>query len=105
MRGKEPEGVSYNRGNEDQRDSPRHRSHPEWLEDRHLDVMQDLDGNPRETQTGQDSAVDQAFLGWDQGVSWGTPFRAFFPTLAPIPMLHLGTKSKTGVEAIAPLAN
>jgi hypothetical protein len=47
-----------------------------------------------ETQTGQDSAVVHAFLGWDQGLSWGVPFAAFFPMLGPIPMLHLGTKGR-----------
>ena len=54
------------------------------------------------SQTGQDSSVDQAFLGWDQGLSYGTPFAAFFPTLAPIPMIHLGTKGKNLLEAITP---
>src|SRR6476620_4626363 len=42
-------------------------------------------------QTGQESSVDQAFLGWGQGQTYGAPFAGLFPTLAPIPMLHLGT--------------
>ena len=42
-------------------------------------------------QTGQDSSVDQAFLGWGQGQTYGAPFAALFDLLGPIPMLHLGT--------------
>src|SRR3954452_12297425 len=42
-------------------------------------------------QTGQDSVVDQAFLGWGQGLTYGAPFAQLFPTLGPIPMVHLGT--------------
>ena len=44
-----------------------------------------ITGNvPRfQSQTGQDSAVIQAFLGWGQGLNYGTPFAAMLPTLAP----------------------
>jgi PKD repeat protein len=42
-------------------------------------------------QTGQKSQVVQAFLGWNQGAGYGAPFASLLPTLAPIPMLHLGT--------------
>src|SRR3954451_10286040 len=42
-------------------------------------------------QTGQDSVVDQAFLGWGQGLTYGAPFAQLVPTLGPIPMVHLGT--------------
>ena len=42
-------------------------------------------------QTGQESSVDQAFLGWGQGQTYGAPFAALFDLLGPIPMLHLGT--------------
>jgi hypothetical protein len=52
-------------------------------------------------QTGQDSLVDQAFLGWGQGQTFGAPFAVLLPTLAPIPMLHLGT-NRYGREAITP---
>src|SRR3954454_4722356 len=54
-------------------------------------------------QTNQDSVVDEAFLGWGQGLSYGSPFGTLFPTLAPIPMIHLGTFAKGNVnEAITP---
>src|SRR5579862_9013111 len=55
-----------------------------------------------ETQTGQSSAIDQAFLGWGQGLTWGTPFAVLFPQFGPIPMLHLGTAAHSGKEAITP---
>ena len=64
-----------------------------------------ITGNPArfKTQTGQDSAVQQVFLGWGQGVTYGSPLAQFLPTLAPIPMLHLSTKNgQTGAEAISP---
>jgi PKD repeat protein len=53
-------------------------------------------------QTGQDSSVDEAFLGWGQGLSWGAPFAALFPIFAPIPMIHLGTKGENTLETITP---
>jgi PKD repeat protein len=52
--------------------------------------------------TGQDSQVDQAFLSWGQGVSFGSPLTALLPTLAPIPLIHLGTVGRDGREAITP---
>ncbi len=55
-----------------------------------------------QTQTGQDSTVVQVFIGWGQGVSWGSRLDVLIPTLQPIPMLHLGTKGKDGREAITP---
>ncbi len=54
------------------------------------------------SQTGQDSQVRQAFLGWGQGQTFGSPFAGLFPTLAPIPMLHLGTGGPTRAEAVTP---
>src|SRR6266849_5384464 len=45
-------------------------------------------------QTGQASSVHQAFLGWEQGHSYGSTFAVLFRTLAPIPMIHLGTKGQ-----------
>ena len=44
-----------------------------------------------QTQTGQVSSVDQAFVGWGQGQTYGAPFAQLFDSLGPIPMLHLGT--------------
>ena len=55
-----------------------------------------ITGNPArfKTQTGQDSAVQQVFLGWGQGVTYGSPLAQFLPTLAPIPMLHLANEER-----------
>ena len=53
-------------------------------------------------QTGQDSSVSQAFLGWGQGQSYGAPFAGLFPTLAPIPMLTSAPTTGTDNEAITP---
>jgi PKD repeat protein len=52
--------------------------------------------------TGQDPEVVQAFLSWGQGVSFGSPFAVLLPTLAPIPLVHLGTVGRDGREAITP---
>jgi hypothetical protein len=53
-------------------------------------------------ETGQTSTVDQAFLGWDQGRTYGSSLAVLFQTHAPIPMIHLGTKGRNGREAITP---
>jgi hypothetical protein len=53
-------------------------------------------------QTGQESSVDQAFLGWGQGQTYGAPFAGLFPKFGPIPMLHLGTGDITRKESITP---
>ena len=55
-----------------------------------------------ENQTGQKSTVDQAFLGWGQGLTYGSKFSVLFQTLGPIPMIHLGTKGQNKREAITP---
>src|SRR5215831_13173567 len=47
-------------------------------------------------QTGQVSQVHQAFLGWNQGLSYGAPFASLIPMFGPIPMLHLGTGGPLG---------
>jgi hypothetical protein len=54
--------------------------------------------------TGQNSKVHQAFVGWGQGQTWGSPFLSLFATLTPIPMIHLGTDAKPPkhCEAISP---
>jgi hypothetical protein len=56
------------------------------------------------TLTDQVSNVHQAFLGWGQGLSYGSPFVSLFGTLTPVPMIHLGTgaKSPSRKEAISP---
>jgi hypothetical protein len=46
------------------------------------------------TQTAQESNVVQAFLGWGQGQSYGSPFNVLLQSLQPIPMLHLGTAAQ-----------
>lgn len=58
-----------------------------------------------QVETGQQSTVHQAFLGWGQGISYGAPLVGFLSTLTPIPMIHLGTSdTRTGKEAITPAA-
>jgi hypothetical protein len=46
------------------------------------------------SQVNQTSLVDQAFLAWGQGQTWGAPFQVLFNSLKPIPMIHLGTNAK-----------
>jgi PKD repeat protein len=56
-------------------------------------------------QTGQVSQVVQAFLGWNQGATYGTPFASLLPSLAPIPMLALNTGGGArapGTEVVTP---
>ena len=57
-----------------------------------------------QTLTAQDSTVHQAFLGWGQGLTYGSPFVTLFGTLTPIPMIHLGTGAHppSKAEAITP---
>src|SRR6188768_3459202 len=55
-----------------------------------------------QSQTGQASSVHHAFLGWGQGLSYGSTCAALFPTRAPIPMIHLGTEGQSAPEAITP---
>jgi hypothetical protein len=61
-------------------------------------------GNPARFQqlTGEKPVVVETFLAWGQGQTFGAPFSALFPTLAPIPMIHLGTNGRTGNEAMTP---
>ena len=61
-------------------------------------------GNPARFHelTGEKPLVVETFLAWGQGQTFGSPFSAFFPTLAPIPMIHVGTNGRTGNEAITP---
>jgi hypothetical protein len=55
--------------------------------------------------TGQNSAVHQAFLGWGQGQSYGSPFRGLLTMFGPVPMFHLGTAAgPSRREAITPAA-
>jgi hypothetical protein len=45
-----------------------------------------------QAQTAQRSQIHSMFLGWNQGLTWGSPFAQLFATLAaPIPMIHIGT--------------
>jgi hypothetical protein len=56
-----------------------------------------------QVETGQQSTVHQVFLGWGQGISYGSPIVGFLGTLTPIPMIHLGTADgRTHKEAITP---
>lgn len=63
-----------------------------------------LGNEPRfESLTGQKSTVRLAFLGWGQGLSYGSPFVSLFKTLGPIPMIHLNTTvGGTKKEAVTP---
>jgi hypothetical protein len=56
--------------------------------------------------TRQDSVVRQAFLGWGQGQSYGSPFKDLLPLFGPVPLIHLGTAAKppSRKEAITPAA-
>ena len=56
------------------------------------------------TLTAQNSLVHQAFLGWGQGLSYGSPFVSLLGTLTPVPMIHLGTSRQppSKQEAITP---
>jgi hypothetical protein len=57
-----------------------------------------------QTLTGQQSIVHQAFVGWGQGLSYGSPFVTLFGTLEPVPMIHLSTGARppSKQEAITP---
>lgn len=69
-------------------------------------VLLGMRGDPGrfKTQTGQESVVKQAFLGWEQGMTWGSRFSVLFRSLEPIPMIHLGTgRRNTRTEHITPL--
>ena len=44
--------------------------------------------------TGQPSAAHQAFLGWGQGQSYGSPFKDLLTMFGPVPMFHLGTAAE-----------
>ena len=54
-----------------------------------------------EQQTGQDSAVDHFFVGWNQGFTWGSRFARLFADADGMPMVAMGTK-QGGREAITP---
>jgi hypothetical protein len=54
---------------------------------------------------GQQSAVHQAFLGWGQGQSYGSPFKNLTTMFGPVPMFHFGTAAgPSRAEAITPAA-
>ncbi|CAN5226854.1 hypothetical protein BH09ACT13_BH09ACT13_05770 [soil metagenome] len=55
-------------------------------------------------QTGQSSAVRQAFISWDQGRTFGKKIHVLLASLGPIPLVHIGTGGPRGTsEAIKPL--
>ena len=51
------------------------------------------DANRFEQLTGQRSSVRHVILGWNQGLTWGKPVGQLLPTLTPVPMIGVGTKS------------
>jgi hypothetical protein len=55
-------------------------------------------------QTGQRSAIRQAFISWDQGRTFGKKIPVLLASLGPIPMVHIGTGGPRGTsEFIKPL--
>jgi hypothetical protein len=58
-----------------------------------------------EQLTGQRSSVRHVILGWDQGLRWGKPLDQLIPTLTPVPMIGINTKSgwPNPKEVITPL--
>lgn len=55
-------------------------------------------------QTGQSSALQQAFISWDQGRTFGKKIPVLLASLGPIPLVHIGTGGPLGTsEAIKPL--
>jgi hypothetical protein len=54
--------------------------------------------------TGQSSQVEHTIIGWNQGLTWGSPLPELLKTLAPIPLLGLNTTAKwpSRAEAITP---
>jgi hypothetical protein len=55
--------------------------------------------------TGQRSSVRHIILGWNQGLQWGKPLGGLLPTLGPVPMVGIGTRSgwPNPREVITPL--
>jgi hypothetical protein len=47
-------------------------------------------------QTGQESRVGHAIIGWNQGSGWGAPFSTLVGQLGEIPMIGLATGGKPG---------
>ena len=55
-----------------------------------------------QTLTGQDSQVRHVIVGWDQGMTWGSPFVDLMRQLGGVPMIGLATDGRDGSEAITP---
>lgn len=51
--------------------------------------------------TGQQTLVGHTIVGWNQGLSWGSPFGSLLGTMGEIPMLGFGTTGPRG--SITPL--
>lgn len=56
-----------------------------------------------EAQTRQQSAIKHVFLGWQQGMSWGSRIDVLLSQLGPKPMLHLGIGGPVRRARITPL--
>ena len=52
--------------------------------------------------TGQRSDGSLTYWGWNQGRSWGRRFHYAFPILGRVPIVTIGTNSRSGREAITP---
>src|SRR2546421_6768249 len=63
-------------------------------------------GNPTRFQglTGQHSTVVEKVVGWNQGLTWGSPFGQLFATMGEVPLLGMTMDAKgSSAEAITPL--
>src|SRR4051812_44060343 len=53
-------------------------------------------------QTGQETIIRHAFIGWGQGQTFAGTLATLIPAFGPIPMLDLGTGGVNRVEFIKP---
>src|SRR3954471_3031891 len=61
-------------------------------------------GNPDRfrDQTGQDTLIRHAFIGWGQGQTFAGTLATLIPSFGPIPMLDLGTGGANLKEFVNP---
>jgi hypothetical protein len=55
-----------------------------------------------QTLTGQASQVRHVIVGWDQGMTWGSPFLDLMRQVGGVPMIGLATDGRNGSEDITP---
>ena len=54
--------------------------------------------------TGQHTASALAFIGWDQGATWGKPYSYFLDTLGERPHIALKTERSSGTISTRAIA-